>query len=215
MDRRHAKEAENAYSRGLKERTDESAGWKEFIEIDGKRFRVPYGIIRKAEFHNLKPEEMIDQQNAARLQYKLMLNDAVIKASVDFIRKRITVIYNPVGAENTREKTSVEALEAFLAENGIKITKEGTSDEDYDYYKEFYLKAFSPERIREHAPYGWSMGEWRKERGKWEKKLAGMRSRKLGRFHKWQEAYASAHNIKKEEDPQKRKRGILFGFLLP
>ena len=49
MDRRHAKEAENAYSRGLKERTDESAGWKEFIEIDGKRFRVPYGIIRKAE----------------------------------------------------------------------------------------------------------------------------------------------------------------------
>ena len=195
MERRD--EGESAY---FKAEEAGKEGYDDFIEEGGKRVRMPYRIVKKLEFTGINADELRDQQNAGRLQYKLMLNDAVIKASVDFAKAKITIIYNPEGAENRREKTNSRLLEEFLRNEGIGVKGAIKSERDYDYYRELYLRSFAPETIRRHAPYGWKGEEWKGERARWERKLGAMQKRKLDAFHRWQEGYAALHGLGKEKE---------------
>src|SRR5271155_3800014 len=79
-----------------------------YVVENGEKFRVPYKIIKKVIFTELKKEELIDIPHAARLQYRLMLLDPVIKATVDFTKSKISILYNPREAENIREKISID-----------------------------------------------------------------------------------------------------------
>ena len=76
-----------------------------FVLEDGKKYRMPYHVVKRAVFSNLKKEDLIDIPHSARLQYRLMLMDPVIKAVVDFNELKITVIYNPTGADEQQSRT--------------------------------------------------------------------------------------------------------------
>ncbi|EQD50001.1 hypothetical protein B2A_07454, partial [mine drainage metagenome] len=104
-----------------KQNIDDSKNW---IVEDGKKFRLPYKIIKQVVFSNVSKADMIDQEHAARLQYRLLLLEPVIKAYVEFQKGRITVIYNPAGADNIREKMSLDDIIAFLAKEGVNIDRE-------------------------------------------------------------------------------------------
>ena len=116
----------------------------QYIEENGNKFRVPYRIVRQAVFSKVKQAELKDLEHAARLQYRLMLNDAVLKARVHYARGTITIIYNPPNANNLREKISLEGLKELLAKEGVHVDSASTVDADYDYYKNFYSYAFNP-----------------------------------------------------------------------
>ena len=74
-----------------------------YITEDGKQYRVPYRTIKQVIFTSLSKEELIDIPHAARLQYRLMLLDPVIKARVDFTKLKMSIIYNPREADNLKE----------------------------------------------------------------------------------------------------------------
>lgn len=160
-----------------------------FVFEEGKKYRIPYHIVKRAVFSNLKSEELIDMQHSARLQYRLMLLDPVIKAIVDFNELRITVIYNSTGAENSRAGMSIEQLNEFLAREGVHAGQGSTENEDYDYYKQFYSYAYSSPTIRESAPYGYTLEEWKSMESAYLKKISKKDKDKLAGFHEWQKAY--------------------------
>ncbi len=142
-----------------------------FINEEGKNYRMPYKIIRKATFKNLDQKQLIDIPHSARLQYRLLLFDAVIKAKVDFHKKFIRIVYNPPDADNIREKMSRDQLIAFLSSEGVTVHSDPANMEevDYDYYKELYSYAYFSPSIRESPPYGWTKEEWKKEKERVEK----------------------------------------------
>ena len=74
----------------------------------------------------------MDTPHSARLQYRLMLLEAVIKASVDFANAKITVVYNPNNANNTNDKTLSE-LRGALSKEGVQTDPSNTIDTNYDY----------------------------------------------------------------------------------
>ena len=80
-----------------------------YVEEKGNKFRVPYRMIKRVAFTNVKKSEMIDIPHAARLQYRLMLLEPIIKASVDFTKAKITVTYNPDTSDNNKEKISLRS----------------------------------------------------------------------------------------------------------
>lgn len=164
-----------------------------YITEDGKHYRVPYRIIKIVTFTNLKREELIDIPHAARLQYRLMLLDPVIKARVDFTKSKITIIYNPREAANIREKISLEELKEFLLKQGVNVGPDNTKVEDYDYYKELYSYAYNPPSIRERAPYGYTMVEWKTMKPEWEKKMKEGEIKKREKHIKFQEGYLEAN----------------------
>ena len=143
-----------------------------FIEEDGKKFRMPYKIIKKVTFKNLDQKELIDIPYSARLQYRLLLFDAVIKAKVDYYKRFIRIVYNHPEADNIREKISRKQLIDFLAGEGVhvKTDPENMEEVDYDYFKELYSYAYFPPSIREAPPYGWTREEWKKEQERQAKK---------------------------------------------
>jgi hypothetical protein len=114
---------------------------------------VPYKIIKKAMFE-VDKKDLIDAQHGARLQYNLLKLDPVIKAKVEYNKALITIIYNPKSADNDKKKTDLTELKEFLEKEGIKTGNAKISEQDYDYYKEFYSYAFSPKQVRYHPPYG-------------------------------------------------------------
>ncbi|MDE1864826.1 MAG: hypothetical protein KGH77_05390, partial [Candidatus Micrarchaeota archaeon] len=118
-----------------------------------------------------------------------MLKDAVLKATVNFIRRTINITYNPPDADNLKEKISKEELAKFLGEQGVHINPAKVEERDYDYIKEFYTYAFNPARIREHPPYSYTMEQWRKMKPEWEKKQAEYEIKKKAQFKAFQEQY--------------------------
>lgn len=177
----------------LKEQGGQADDSRNYIEEEGKHYRLPYRTIRMVEFSNIEEKELIDPGHSARLQYRLLLLDAVIKAYVEFPRQKITVIYNPKEADNIREKTSQEELIAFLAKEGVGVDRSSITERDYDYYKEFYSYAFNPKVIREHPPYGYTTEQWRKMKPQWEKKMEEHKRTKSEKFREYQNSYEKLH----------------------
>ncbi len=163
-----------------------------YVIEDGKQYRMPYGIVRKATFSNLKKAELMDTPHSARLQYRLMLLGAVIKAAVDFDDARITIIYNPSNADNRSDKTTLGELIGALSKEGVKTDQASTSDTDYDYYKDIYTYSYNPKTIKESPPYGYTETEWSKMRAKWQKKMEESKIKKQAKFRLWQENYLNS-----------------------
>ncbi|MEM0150060.1 MAG: hypothetical protein QXW10_04145 [Candidatus Micrarchaeaceae archaeon] len=158
----------------------------------GKQYQVPYGLVRQVIFSNISRKEMVDAQHAARLQYRLMLMEPVIKARVDFAKLSITVIYNPSTADNMKPKMSVKELMAELKKEGINVNEKSIDDKDYD-YREFYQYAFSPAQIRESPPYSYTHDEWERMKPEVMKKKSNNAKKKIEKFHEWQKKYEEKH----------------------
>jgi hypothetical protein len=160
-----------------------------FALEDGKEYRIPYGTIKEAVFSNIRKEELLDQQHAARLQYRLMLLEPVIKATVDFDRRSITVLYNPEGADNRLAKTDIKRLTELLAREGVHAARDGVKNGDYDYYGRFYSYAYAPPSITESAPYGYTIDEWKRMEPEFTRRSAKKSKEKTAKFRAWQEKY--------------------------
>ena len=191
----------------------ENPEFNQHVTEDGKQYRVPYRIVKKVVFTNLKKEELIDIPHAARLQYRLMLLDPIIKARVNFTKLQITAIYNPAGADNNKEKISLDELKEFLTKQGVNVDPNGIQDEDYDYYNNFYSYAYNPSTIRERPPYGYSMEEWKKMKPEWEQKMKDLQVEKREKFKAWQENYLEvnsgvANNIVEGYKPKEKKQSF-------
>ncbi len=165
----------------------------QYIVEDGVKVRLPYKMIKQVIFTGVSRQDMVDQQHAARLQYRLLLLDPVIKAWVEFVKERITVIYNPTGADNIREKMSLDDIIQFLGKEGVHVDRNSSSERDYDYYREFYSYAFNSPVIREHAPYGYTDEQWKRMKPAWEKKMREVRERKEVQFKEYQKKYELQH----------------------
>src|SRR5271155_4685102 len=103
MDRRENAPHETAYQQDLKKQ-EVAATYDDMVVENGKSFRVPYKMVRQVYFSNIKKEELIDLEHAARLQYRLLLMDSVIKAKVEFAKLKIWIVFNPKEANNRKEK---------------------------------------------------------------------------------------------------------------
>ncbi len=216
MDKREEESSATRYQQDLQKMRESGAeidDSKNFVDENGKRFRVPYHMIKKVEFSNISKADMVSQEHAARLQYRLMLLDSVIKAYVEFQRQKITVIYNPDTADNIREKMSLEQLIEFLKGQGINVDRNAMAERDYDYYKEFYNYAFNPKVIREHPPYGYTLEQWKKMKPEWEKAMKEGEEKKQQHFKEYQQSYEKLHPevygskeppVAKAEEPQKK-----------
>jgi len=183
------------------------------ITENGKRYTLPYRMIKQVTFTNIRKEELVDIPHAARLQYRLMLLEPVIKARVDYTKSKIVVIYNPREAENIREKMSLEELRNFLSKQGVNsISEENTLEEDYDYKKQLYDYAYTPPSIRERAPYGYTIEEWKGMKPEWEKKMAKTEVEKQEKFRKFQEGYLEANpEIVAVVEPGYKPSGVAAG----
>lgn len=173
----------------IKQEESVNSNFNRYVTEDGKQYTVPYRMIKMVTFSDLKKEELIDIPHAARLQYRLMLLDPVIKARVDFTKSRIKVIYNPRDSDNHKEKISLEELVDFLSKQGVHTLEECTSVEDYDYYRNLYSYAYNPPSIRERAPYGYTMEEWEGMKQDWERKMREGEIEKLAKYKAFQEEY--------------------------
>ncbi len=198
------------------EEEHKSSNFDYHITENGKQYTVPYRMIKQVTFTNLKREELIDIPHAARLQYRLMLLEPVIKARVDFTKSRMIVIYNPREADNMREKMSLEELIDFLSKQGINVVSDSALVEDYDYKRQLYDYAYNPPSIRERAPYGYTMDEWKNMKPEWEEKMKKSESEKKLKFRKFQEGYLEANPeiVEKVEPGYKPKTVVVkAGFL--
>ncbi len=166
---------------------------KEYVIINGSQFRMPYRMVKKVVFSNINKQELIDQQHAARLQYRLMLLDPVIKAQVNYLKSQIMVIYNPEGADNIRDKISLSGIVEFLEKEGVHTDQKSTSESDYDYVKEMYSYFFNSPRIREHPPYGFTEQEWKKLKPKFEEETKKQKVEKWQKFLDFQKKYKEEH----------------------
>ena len=193
MDRRDIHNKPGHAEKLAKESSDEADLSKEYMKIGDALVRMPYRKIKMVTFANINKEELKDVSHAARLQYRLLLLDAVIKAWVNYAKGQIKIIYNPVGADNIREKISLEDLISFLDHEGVHIDRNNMKERDFDYVEEFYSYAFSPKVIREHPPYGMSNEEWKARKAKLEEEAKEAREKKLKEFREWQEKYKEEH----------------------
>ncbi len=167
MDRREnsiLEEEKKVYGPSTADSISENQTEKGYITENGVKVRLPYRMIKKVTITGLDQKELIDIPHTARLQYRLLLFDAVIKAKIEFVKKRMYIIYNNPEADNAKEKMSLQQLTDFLAKEGVHIKPESTKVEDYDYYKQYYSTTFFPESIREAPPYGWTREQWAKEK---------------------------------------------------
>ncbi|MGC8571946.1 MAG: hypothetical protein ACP5RI_03335 [Candidatus Micrarchaeia archaeon] len=135
---------------------------KGYVEEEGKLYKMPYRMIKRITFNNVDQKDLKDLAHSARLQYRLLNLDAIIKAKVNFVKKQIQIIYNNPEAENNKAKISREELIKFLEKEGIHINEKDIVEEDFDYYKSFYSTTFFPKTIRNAVPYGWSKSEYEK-----------------------------------------------------
>lgn len=177
-------------------------------EGDGEKYRMPYRIIKMVIFSNISQKEMVDPQHAARLQYRLHLLEPIIKASVNFARKRITIVYNPSGANNRREQMSQQDIIDYLAKEGVHVDTGSISERDYDYTKEFYNYAYFSPQIREHPPYGYTKEEWEKMRDEYKAKTEKWNKEKTEKFRQWQDQYMESIEAQKNPNKVETKRSI-------
>ena len=195
MDRRDSGPKASGYNEELaKEQVMDLDLSKEYVnDENGVKVRMPYRTVKRVLFSGVKKEELKDQPHAARLQYRLMLLEPVIKAYVNYLKGQIIVIYNPIGADNIKDKMSLQELVDFLAKEGVHVDMNSAKEEDFDYTKEFYSYAFNPARIREHPPYGYTMEEWKKRKAAFEKELQEQKVSKWQKFKEWQQKYKQEH----------------------
>lgn len=185
---------QNVYQKELEEQlSGNKVIYDDKVMIDGKPYRVPYKIVKEIEFSNVNKAELIDMEHAARIQYRLMLQDAVLRAKVEFVKQKITIVFNPMDAKNNREKTSIENLISFLAKEGVKVNPSLMQEQDFDYFKEMYSYHYNPPSIRERPPYGYTMDEWRKMRDEYNKKTEEGKVKSYEKFREWQNSYAEEH----------------------
>lgn len=202
------------FSVEIKQDESKRQDFDSYIDEDGRKYHVPYGIVKRAVFSNLKKEELIDIPHAARLQYRLMLLDPVIKAKVDFTKQRIIVVYNPRTANNIKEKISQDELVGILAKEGIHTDPAHTEEADYDYYKDFYSYTYNPQRIRERPPYGYSPEEWGGMKGEYENKMQKLEVEKRQKFKEWQDSYLEANpEIAQKVVPDFKPKVVKRSFL--
>ncbi len=209
MDRRENAPEESGFIKDLKTKEVE---YDDKVEYKGKTYRVPYKMIKEVVFSNLDPEELKDIEHSARLQYRLLLLDSVVRAKVEFIWKKITVTYNPPEANNRKEKISQHQLVEFLAKEGVNVSPAHVAERDLDYFEEIYKYQFEPATIREHAPYGYSREEWKKMKPEWEKKQKEMIESKYSKFRNWQNTYLETHpDLAKEYNylPAPKKQSLI------
>ncbi len=217
MDRRETGPQETAYQRDLRLQREASENdYNDKVVENGKEYRVPYDIVKQVDFSNIKKEDLIDLEHAARLQYRLLLNDAILKAKVEFAKLKISITYNPSDSKNLKEKISIEGLIDFLASEGVEVDQKAMAISDFDYYKNMYVYQFDPPSIREHPPYSYSMEEWKSMKAQYEEAVKKGEEDKLVKFHEWQNAYAEMHPEMKlgvVPVPEKKKSliGRLFG----
>ena len=211
MDKRENVE-QNLYQKELQE---EAGSFNEYVEENGNKFRMPYKMVKEVIFNNIRKEELIDIEHSARLQYRLLLNDAILRAKVEFVKQRITLTYSPMGSETSKPKISIEGIADTLAAEGVHLDFGSMTERDVDYYKEIYGYQFNPPSIREHAPYGYTLDEWRKMKPEYEKKKAEYERGKLKKFEEFQEGYVQEHpelaKQGKTEKPQKKPLLGIFG----
>ncbi|MCL4389237.1 hypothetical protein M1397_01320 [Candidatus Marsarchaeota archaeon] len=180
---------------------------------NGEKYRMPYRIIKYVVFRNLSQKEMVDPQHAAMLQYRLSIMEPVIKASVNFAKSRITLIYNPKGAKNRREQISLQELIEYLAKEGVHVDTNNIDERDYDYVKEFYNYAYFSPTIREHPPYGYTKEEWAGMREGWEEKMEKLKGEKLEKFHEWQKEYMESVQEGSNPNPERQKVTVVDRIL--
>ncbi len=125
---------------------------------------IPYDKIVHATI-KVKKAELIDIPHAARLQYRLMTNDAIIKAKVHFQKEYIELYYNPKSEENKsmQPKISLDEIIKILNDNGVHPLKNGIKEEIVDYKTTLFDKMFNPPQIREIRPHGWGQSQAQKQ----------------------------------------------------
>jgi len=187
MDRRDIRE-ESGFAKDLK-----STGKDEYIDYtvteNGKSYRIPYKMVREMVITGVDKQELKDIPHSARIQYRLLLLDAILKAKIEFIRGKVTITYNPSGAANSKDKISKEEIIMFFAEQGVHIDPKGITEREVDYINEIYKPQFDPAQIREHAPYGYTREEWKKMKPKYAEKMIKGNRKKQEKFHEWQQSY--------------------------
>ena len=190
MDRRGNVPHESAFIKDLKA---DSALHDETVEFEGKSFRIPFRFLKEIVFSDIDQAELKDIEHSARLQYRLLLLDPVLRAKVEFTKRRITVTYNPPEATNRKEKISKAKIIEFLAKEGVKVDEKEVSERAVDYFEEIYKAQFKPAVIREHAPYGYTLDEWKSMKPAWEKKQQTAVKAKYKKFKEWQDSYLAQH----------------------
>jgi hypothetical protein len=187
MDRRDIRE-ESGFAKDLK-----STGKDEYIDYtvteNGKSYRIPYKMVREMVITGVDKQELKDIPHSARIQYRLLLLDAILKAKIEFIRGKVTITYNPSGAANSKDKISKEEIIMFFAEQGVHIDPKGITEREVDYINEIYKPQFDPAQIREHPPYGYTREEWKKMKPKYAEKMIKGNRKKQEKFHEWQQSY--------------------------
>ncbi len=192
MDRRENTD-DITYQKELEQERAENKAYEEYVEENGVKFRVPYKMVKEVTFTNLKKEELIDTEHSARLQYRLMLLDAVLFAKVEFVARKIKITYNPLEAESRKTKIGLQQIIDYLAKEGVHTSAQEMQERDIDYYNEIYKYQFSPPSIREHAPYGYTLEEWKKMKPEYEASKEIYEKEKLEKFHAWQHDYLIQH----------------------
>ncbi len=195
MDRREDHNEQNVYQKELEEQLSGSQViYNDQVTIDGKQYRVPYGMVKEIEFSDVPKEGMMDMEHAARLQYRLMLQEPVLRAKVEFVKQKITIVYNPTEAKNNKPKISREELVSFLSKEGVRIDPTHFSEKDFDYLKEMYSYQFNPPSIRERPPYGYTISEWKRMRDKYNSDTEKGKEESQKKFKEWQDSYAAEHS---------------------
>jgi hypothetical protein len=190
MDRRESAPQENGF---LKDLNTDEAEYDDMVEYNGKKYRVPYKIIKEVTFSGLNPSDLKDIEHSARLQYRLLLLDSVLKAKVEFIRSRIIITYNPPESMNRKDKISRQQLIEFLSKEGVGVNPGSIAERDVDYFEEIYKYQFEPASIREHAPYGYSREQWKQMKPEWDRKQKEVAQAKYTKFLKFQDSYIDQH----------------------
>lgn len=213
MDRRENAPTESGFLKDLK---TEEIDYDDKVMYNGKQYRVPYKMVKEVVFSNLEATDLKNIEYSARLQYRLLLMDSVLKAKVEFIRNRITITYNPKEAQNRKEKISQAELIAFLEKEGVFIKRNSIAERDVDYFEEIYKYQFEPAAIREHAPYGYTIQEWKKMKPGYTKAMEKSLQAKQEKFQEFQDSYLESHpELAKEYDyvPKEKKQSLVDRIL--
>ena len=170
------------------------SAFDEYVEEGGRRYMLPYRTVKQAVFAGIRKDEIKDWSHAARLQYKLLLLDPVLRAKVDADRRTISVIYNPDSADNRNEKMSLKALVGFLEREGVRVSEKDAEVRDFDYRSEMYEYNYDPKEIRERPPFGYTIDEWHSGmKSKFEKSVQDAERKKLAEFYAWREEFKKEH----------------------
>ncbi len=192
MDRREGVD-QFTYKKELERELADEKEYDDLVDENGVKFRVPYQNVKEVVFTGLNKEQLIDTEHSARLQYRLMLLEAVLFAKVEFVTRKISITYNPESAVNRKEKMSLQQIVDFLAKEGVAIAPAEMKERDVDYYKEHYSYHYNPPSIREHPPYGYTLEEWRKMKAEYTEKKAIFEQNKQVKYHNFQMNYLREH----------------------